>query len=312
MTRGLGRRSEAACGARYTRPVIRIVSPRPGRAALAGLVLIAALAAVAVARCRAPGPPPPLAFATFNIEDFPKDARQIDGAFALLAELDADVVALQEIIDPSVFLAEVHARLGSSWRFVHTGQSPRARLYPRRRTGVLYDGRAWDLAAVAVHEDTRAVGGAQPVLDVRLAPRAGGAVLRVVVVHLLAGSDNRARRAREHAALAALLASTRDPAERLLVAGDFNATEPADRDDLAALAAAADLTWATEPLPCSAFWRRHDDCPTSRLDHVFSSAPPASTAARGACQTHGCATRDRCPTYREVVSDHCPILVTLP
>src|SRR5215470_15247903 len=66
---------------------------------------------------------PPLRIATFNIEDFPKDARQIDGAFAELARLPADIVALQEITDPELFAREAHARLGKTWDFVYTQAS---------------------------------------------------------------------------------------------------------------------------------------------------------------------------------------------
>lgn len=90
--------------------------------------------------------------------------------------------------------------------------------------------------------------------------------------------------------------------------GDFNATEASDRDDLAALARGTGLTWASEPLACSAFWERLDDCPTSRLDHVLTWRDPASVVARGACE-EGCDRRDSCPLYRREISDHCPVTV---
>jgi endonuclease/exonuclease/phosphatase family metal-dependent hydrolase len=98
----------------------------------------------------------------------------------------------------------------------------------------------------------------------------------------------------------------------VVVLGDFNATTGGDRADLAALARAAGLVWATEPLACSAFWDRDDGCPSSRLDHVLTWAAPASVAAAGACATDGCAWHDRCPLYADEVSDHCPVVVSVP
>jgi endonuclease/exonuclease/phosphatase family metal-dependent hydrolase len=93
--------------------------------------------------------------------------------------------------------------------------------------------------------------------------------------------------------------------------GDFNATEPADREDLARLARATGLVWATEGLACSAFWSRDDGCPRSRLDHVLTSTAPRSVTAAGACATEGCDRQDRCPRYVHDVSDHCPVVVDL-
>ena len=91
--------------------------------------------------------------------------------------------------------------------------------------------------------------------------------------------------------------------------GDFNATDNADRESLEALSS-ANLVWATEELPCSAFWERADDCPTSRLDHIFSWKAPAGVAAKGGCEL-GCESRNSCPLYRREVSDHCPVLLEM-
>jgi endonuclease/exonuclease/phosphatase family metal-dependent hydrolase len=101
-----------------------------------------------------------------------------------------------------------------------------------------------------------------------------------------------------------------DPDERLVVLGDFNATEAADRRDLARLAAATALVWASEPLACTAFWDRDDGCPRSRLDHMLASTRPTSIAATGACASAGCEWEASCPVYADAVSDHCPVVAT--
>jgi endonuclease/exonuclease/phosphatase family metal-dependent hydrolase len=243
--------------------------------------------------------------ATFNIEHFPKDARQIEGAFDEIAGSGASIVATQEITDPAVFVAAARRRLTPSWEFVH---DPR-RAQNHHHVGVLFDRRAWRFVSSAVHDDTQLGPLDLPVFEVRLAPIDGNEVVRILVVHLRPLTAGRPVRARQHEIVARLARAARDSGERVVVLGDFNATEDGDRDDLADLARSADLVWASRPLPCTAFWRRDDGCPRSRLDHVLTSAPPTRAVAAGGCATAGCDRQDRCPAFAEQVSDHCPVIV---
>jgi endonuclease/exonuclease/phosphatase family metal-dependent hydrolase len=245
--------------------------------------------------------------ATFNIEHFPKDARQIEGAFDEIAATGASIVAAQEIRSPAVFLAAARRRLAPSWEFVHDHY----RVENHHHIGVLFDRRAWRFVSSKVHDDTLHGPLDLPVFEVRLAPIDGGEIARILVVHLRPLTAGRPIRVRQHQAIAKLAAAARDSGERVAVLGDFNATEDSDRDDLADLARAARLVWATRSLPCTAFWRRDDGCPRSRLDHVLTSESPARVVAAGACATDGCDRQDRCPMYAEQVSDHCPVVVDL-
>lgn len=247
----------------------------------------------------------PIRIATFNIENFPKHAAQAAGAFDELARLDVSIVGVQEIVEPVLFDREARRRLGSDWRtaLVRTSTHPRA-----NHLGVLYDSRTWTHVATTVHDDTRLDGGYKPTVDVALRDDRGE-VLHVLVVHLKAGGDGRAIRARQYAALARILERT--PGKRIVV-GDFNATDDrGDRSDLARLARSARLAWATEGLACTAFWDRDDGCFRSRLDHVLAWRAPTTVELGGACATHGCDREDRCPVYVERVSDHCPVVVAL-
>jgi len=244
-----------------------------------------------------------LRVATFNIEDFPKDDRQVAGALDEMAATDASVIGVQEISSARVLVVAAHARLGDSWQFVDDGSS-------RWAVGVLYDGARWTLRSRRVHDDTRVDGRNKGVLDVRLEPAGGGAILRVLVVHLKSGTAGRPTRARQFAGLADVVAEARATGERVVVLGDFNATEAADRDDLAQLAAATRMTWASEPLACTAFWARDDGCPRSRLDHVLTWEPPTHIEATGACAHEGCDWQASCPLYADEVSDHCPVVAT--
>lgn len=248
-------------------------------------------------------------FATFNIEDFPKHARQIDGAFAEIAALDASVVGVQEIGEPDLFAAEARRRLGARWEFVHIDTRPIGETRPGHHIGVLFDSQRWTFVSTRAHHETRLGARHKPTLEVRL--RRGDAVVRVLVVHLKSGSEGRDIRARQLAALGTITREAKRSGERVIVLGDFNATAPGDRDDIARIARETGLVWASEPLACTAFWARSDGCPRSRLDHVLTWARPARIVATGACATHGCDWEASCPLYATQVSDHCPVVVTV-
>lgn len=271
------------------------------------LLAIPAIAALALCRHHAPEP---VRIATFNIENFPKDRRQVDGAFAEIASTHASIVAVQEITDPWLFASTARTRLGASWRFVSQNPSP-FDLRPHY-LGVAFDSARWQLVGTGRHDDTGLDGRLKATYEVRLRPTdGGGAIVRVLVVHFKSGSAARDLRAQQYLGLDRILGRIAGSGDRVIVLGDFNATEAGDRDDLARISGAHGLDWATEPLACTAFWRRSDGCPRSRLDHVLAWQHPATVEALGACATEGCDWQDRCPVYREHVSDHCPVVVTL-
>lgn len=266
-----------------------------------------ALVAVAVLRAGSCGcdRPRPVRIATFNIEDFPRDTRQIDGAFEELTRVGADIVALQEIVDPGLLQAEAVNRLGGAWQFVAVSTAPYG-THPTHHLGVLFDRRRWTLVDFLSHDETRLGATHKPTLEVRLRPAGGGDVLRILVVHLKAGGENADIRAQQHLALARIIGYRND---RTIVLGDFNATGDPDRASITALARRTSLVWASEDLACSAFWSRDDGCFRSRLDHVLMWQAPASVAAAGGCATHGCEWEASCPNYAHEISDHCPVVV---
>jgi len=156
--------------------------------------------------------------ATFNIENFPRDERQIAGAFEAIEALDAPVVAVQEITEPRVFADEARARLGDDWRFVHAGGDAPLRV------GVLYDGARYSLAWARTRGEASLGGRHRPALEVRLRSREGGRALRVIVVHLKAGGEHAATRREQLRQLEPVLADAAESWDELVILGDFNAT----------------------------------------------------------------------------------------
>ncbi|MGE0790536.1 MAG: endonuclease/exonuclease/phosphatase family protein [Sandaracinaceae bacterium] len=264
-----------------------------------GALAILALLALACLAFR--GSRRELSVATFNIENFPRDARQIDGAFAALAGLDAEIVAVQEILEPDVFAREARERLGARFRFVTNDGGP------AQRVGVLYDNETFELAYARTHRETVLDGHGKPTLEVRLRRRRGGRAVRVFVVHLKAGGDSAHVRREQLRQLAPVIEDAARSWDDVVLLGDFNATGDPDRQTLARFAAQTGLVWASEALPCTSYWNRRDGCVGSALDHVLSREPPRAIAARGPCETFGCGHRDRCPAFHREVSDHCPV-----
>jgi endonuclease/exonuclease/phosphatase family metal-dependent hydrolase len=250
-------------------------------------------------------------FATFNIENWPKNDVQVDGAFREIASLDASLVAVQEIVVPELFARTAQVELGVAWDFVYASTAPHGEHEPliTQHLGVLFDRTKWTLVSTALHDGTRLPRGRyKPTFEVRLAPKSSGGIVRVLVVHLKAGGDSHDIRAQQYVALADIVRTARASGDRVLVMGDFNATGEDDRVDLAELAARGDVTWSTESLGCSALWDRDDGCFRSRLDHLLSSEPIENVRAAGACATDGCAPESTCPRYIHDVSDHCPVV----
>jgi endonuclease/exonuclease/phosphatase family metal-dependent hydrolase len=250
------------------------------------------------------GAVPPLVLGTFNIEDYPRSDRQEQGALDLIRDLRLQAVALQEITQPLRLQRAARERLGKRWRFVYPVVGP------THRTGVLFDEDVLRLVSTRVHHETELDGGGKPTFEVRLRPRQGP-IARLLVVHLKAGGDGVERRARQLLALEPVLRQAVASGERVVLLGDFNATSLDDRRGIAALAAATGLHWASEGLACTSYWNRNDGCVGSPLDHILSPAPPRHIAARGPCETEGCARRDRCPVFHREISDHCPVTIEL-
>jgi exonuclease III len=270
------------------------------RKPLGGALAVAVLLSLGVVRARgcAQGPP---RIATFNIENYPKSASQEEGAFEAIRALGSPAVAVQEITDPDAFCGAAQRRLGPSWNCVFTDR-------PAQRVGLLHDRSALELLSTAIHAQTEVYNGAKPVLEARLRPVAEGSAIRMFVLHLKAGGDGGPVRERQLRALRPVLAAAVSSGERVVVLGDFNATGPGDAAFIATYARSLGLHFASEDVPCTAYWNRRDGCLGVALDHILTSFR-AEVRAEGPCRTEGCEMRPVCPVFHGAVSDHCPVTV---
>jgi endonuclease/exonuclease/phosphatase family metal-dependent hydrolase len=243
-----------------------------------------------------------LRVATFNIEYYPKSEAQAQRALDVIGALDAPLVAVQEITAPYHLANTARARLGDAWRLVVVNH--------RMATGVLFDTRRFALVSTHTHVSTVVIPAAIPVFEVRFDDVETRERVRVFVVHWKAGGDNFPARKQQMDAFAPILDAARGSGDRIVVLGDFNATGDDDRVRIGALAKNARVEWATRALGCTCFWQRERDCVGSALDHILTTERVRSVRAAGEC-AKGCPTTDRCPAWRDEVSDHCPVVVDL-
>lgn len=242
-------------------------------------------------------PPTVPQMATFNIENFPREADQPARAARAIGELGVPVVAVQEIRSPGKLVSAMHREVGPWWRYItHTGGS--------HRVGLLVDARSYVITNVIVHDDVRVIRGGRPALEVRVRHVRGFAEQAVVVVHLKSGPGAEATRRAQLQALVPHVAGRRMP---VTVLGDFNPVSDEDRRMLDRFASATGLAWNSRSLGCTAYFPDGERCRGVALDHVMSVAP-GRTVAEGPCATEGCDPGDRCPTWVGEVSDHCPVV----
>jgi endonuclease/exonuclease/phosphatase family metal-dependent hydrolase len=241
---------------------------------------------------------------TFNIEFYPKSERQAENAFALIRSLRLKILAVQEITQPQHFAQKAAEKLGKEWKFVSGPKEGPFHL------GVLYNSNEFRVRSTKTRPTLNVGNGTRAGFEVHLAPKWGGETLRVLVVHLAATNEKRNIRIMQFRALRGILKEMRSSPEQLVVLGDFNATSKGDRDDLAALAKQFNLDWSTEPLRCTSYWNRPEECLGSSLDHVLSSQKPRRTKAEGACASRGCGPWKACPIEFHQISDHCPVVLT--
>ncbi|MFV8752734.1 endonuclease/exonuclease/phosphatase family protein [Nannocystaceae bacterium ST9] len=267
---------------------------------------------------------------SWNLENFTGDpaSHDLERLREVIAELDPDVLALQEVKDPDA-LAELlpEFELLAS----HGGGKGNQKVAIAWRPD-----RVERIAGPIEHAELGLGGRVRPGLSAYLRGR-GGPDLWLVVVHLKAMSDGLELRREQWRSLVAIAEAARGreaggepPDADLLIIGDFNSTGPADgswadeQRELAAALAPAELRRIPSRDGCTAYYdgRRRDAWKeASEIDLVWARGLEESLdgATRVLAGTH-CA-RHSCQAFRssdaypepdyERLSDHCPVVLDL-
>ncbi len=258
---------------------------------------------------------------SWNLHNFVKKRATAELAAALTA-LDADILVLQEIRNPTALKALVPGKTVLSTEKGGRGGQRLAVVLDPDRVEVL-DGP---------HElESLTMGG--PVrpgfrLKVRAIPK--GPDFHVLAVHLKARPEGQELRRKQWPRLREeVKRATADGETDILVLGDFNTTGdgPADAGtEVRALTAAldpSDLRHLPLEPECTAYWdgkQRDAWKEPAILDHVFvgdlaeSLGQDATARPIAHCAQHGCdnlRSTDAYPNRTYALSDHCPVIVDL-
>lgn len=257
---------------------------------------------------------------TFNIEQFGKspttDVRRVA---ALIAETEADVLAVQEI-QSEERARELVALLPRRFELALSKCGGSSKM----RVGYLYDPERVRLVATREHQDlapepSDSCAPERPGLAARFARVDTGREFQLLVFHLVPGHEPKQQdRRREQWRRAHAIAARADVPVAIL--GDANSTgflddAGAERSFILAEAARAHLDVVTTPLGCSEYWRpkRDTDLEPSLLDHVVATPGLTRSAPKlwGYCAALACQPTRTAPPDFDKVSDHCPVTVDL-
>jgi endonuclease/exonuclease/phosphatase family metal-dependent hydrolase len=277
-------------------------------------LLLGALALVAA--CSSP-----VTVATFNIRLFPDPHTNHARVAERLAELEASVVAVQEIRDARALGAVLEDASRRSGRDYQLAIGPCGGEGTEITTGVVFDASVWQLLDHVGYPDLHpdgACGLRQAGTLVMLEDR-GGARLGVLSVHLRPfPREFDVRREQWARVLERLDELERHYDAPVLAMGDYNSTgfrgEPAEeREFVEGVVARAGYGLPTADLACTEYWRPTGDTgpyQPSILDHVVTTRGAWQAEVRGMCERLACS-----PTEAEAmdpdyftVSDHCPVV----
>lgn len=251
------------------------------------------------------------------------EATDLKALFSLLKDLDVELLAVVEIVDPELLESSAKKYLGEEFKVIYA-PSPSS-----QKVGFLYDSSVLQV-----------IGKPQVYMDVALGPntwlrpalrayfkyRENGFDFNAVVVHLKAAPSGLKKRQKQWKVLGKLLREIpqqcRD--EDLVMMGDFNNVSRLGIDEFKPLMDSLHYYWATSELAdkniSSDFWQPDYSkkyIEGSLIDQIFISAGARQEYVENSVRVGGmCAEGknaykgDEIPEYYKKISDHCPVFAT--
>lgn len=259
---------------------------------------------------------------TWNLRNFPVEGHDLSRLRARLHELQADVIAVQEVHDAGAL-----RELLPGWSLALSQHGGRG----GQRLGFAFDPAVVELVGAPREHGELAMGGAvRPGFSGYLRARGGGLDFSLVVVHLKAMRDGHPLRKVQWELLAGILKEVGGGDDDVVLVGDFNVTGAeggSPGQELEALDArlgAVGVRRLVNYAGCSAYWngaRRDAWHEPSLLDLMWFGGLREAGAAVEARPLLHC-DRHRCVAFRSTdahperdyadLSDHCPVIVDLP
>lgn len=308
------------------------------------IVRMAVLALAAGCSQTEPAVPPngdgTLRVATWNIRYFPQPDTDLERTAEILADLDADLIGVQEIHDHRAF-GELLERVNGilAVRRPSRGDDHPPRRYEFRLAdsggnggmyvGYVYDASAVDLEEVATLDRLQMTPDLRPGLFARVRSRRGGLDFQVIVVHTDSGVRDRdyGNRLRFLDSLAVEVRARRPADADIIVLGDLNTMGRNADDDLAAVSASEEIAHLDRAAAgmglrrlgnapdCTEYYRGRG----ATLDHILVAIASEEAASLRVAAVTGYCAEARCgrldpsemPYDYAYVSDHCPVVIEL-
>lgn len=278
-----------------------------------------------------------LRLVTWNIRFFPNPDTNEERTAEILADLDADVIAVQEIADS----AALDRMIGRATRRLAAHRAPdgAARDYTYvlsasgghggQFVGLVYDRNAVELRNVRTLTDLQMTPDLRPALYAYVRSLRGGLDFQVIVNHTDSGTEVRdfTHRMRFLDSLASEVNRLRRVDADIVVLGDLNTMGHLEEGGVEAVSAEEEIATLVEAATAMGL-QRLDIAPScteyyrgrgSLLDHILVASAmrevPMERVARvhGYCEASDCRPLDpdAMPYDYEHVSDHCPVVIEL-
>jgi endonuclease/exonuclease/phosphatase family metal-dependent hydrolase len=283
-----------------------------------GLGALVSLGLVCQLRCE-----PETTLATFNIRRFPERTTNFERVARLLAEADADLIAVQEISDAAAFdsvLADASIIGGRAYEALVSSCARRGRFFS---TGIAYDRNTLRLIAARDYPELQTDGRGRcnqssPPGVLGVFEAHDGERIAALAVHFSAHPYNFEKRKLQLGRTLQILESVeREFDAHAVVLGDFNTTgfrgEPdGEREFVEDAVEQAGFRLTTGELDCTEYYRPGDEGPfrPSLLDHVVLRDGDWEAEVLGMCAQLECeqVDEDMHPDFVRA-SDHCPVRV---
>jgi endonuclease/exonuclease/phosphatase family metal-dependent hydrolase len=275
---------------------------------------------------------------TFNIEWFPcKDdgelmkkydinlryppkgnATDIEALFALLKDLDIELLAVEEIVDPKLLGEMAKKYLGEEYEMIYSTAGG------SQKVGFLYDSSVLELigepetyASLLLKPDSRL----RPAFRAYFKSKLNGFDFHAIVVHLKASPRGWDRRKQQLDKLEEILQSLPEESKDsdIILMGDMNNVTKAGAGEFTPMMERLGFYWATSELdgkPTN-YWQpdwKVNKIKASTIDQIFVSADAKIEFVEGSIKTSGgCAAGndfyegENIPAYFDKISDHCPV-----
>lgn len=241
--------------------------------------------------------------------------------FDILRDLDIEVLAVQEIVDPPLFAEMAKRHLGDNFEFIYAPSNA------WQKIGILYDKTEvkligepviyWELALEKPDRH-------RPALGAYFKTIPDGFDFHVIVVHLKASPRGLPERQKQWTYLEKILERLpgEEPQDKdIILLGDFNNVSQEGFEEFLPTIKNINYTWigANDSTYTTSYWMpdwQKQELERSAIDQIFISDDAGEEYIKASVKIGGICTEGRnwirgeFPDYYENISDHCPVFVS--